>query len=274
VALVGLAMVSLGLPAQAVRLRYAPKVGTVSTYMVSTSARTQATSVSLPAPKHSQYTSVSAEQVKVLGVTPSGCKVQSSVGGSPAWQAISGQGTKKLAKPASTMVADYDTRGRLLRVVSTSARWREREAGGISADNTLYALGVIPFPAGEVNPGATWTDQIRIPLLLGAPLTDMNATVRLLAVAPYRGRPCAKLRVTYRGPYFVTAPGPNGEQASASGTTECTVTAYYDYVNCIWVDGSGKSVTAANMTIAREAGGPGVDLNVVTVTNFKMTLVK
>jgi hypothetical protein len=275
-AAVGLWMLFVVLPAQAVLLRYTPKVGTISSYTVTTAIRNETTSESLPAPLLLQYSGTTRIRVKVLAQTSGGRKVQSSAAGGTVKRVIKGVGATTLKRPDSSLAAIYDDQAYLTQVVSTSTG---RASGqSITADNTIYALGVIPFTAEEVKPGDTWTGEIQFPLLLEAPPSSFKATVRLLSVAPYKGRTCAKLRVTYNGDYAVDlSQTPQARarnaQGSSSGTVEGSVIAYYDYADSVWVDASGKVTTTGDATI-EAPGRQSMTVSERSVANFKMTLVK
>jgi hypothetical protein len=274
-------MLSVVLPAQAVLLRYTPKVGTITKHSISMSGRMEMTSEMLPQAMRMQLTATIGEREKVLGQTEGGYKVQTSTSGGTVKMTGDGlEGAQSQKAPASSIVAIYDDRSRVMRVVSMKGA--KDPSMGMGGDSDFSALGGIPLPEEDVKPGDTWADEIKMPMGEGMPEATINTTSRLLELATYKGRKCAKIRTTMNGPFSLDMsqiPQAQGAQGSADGTLEGTMTAYYDYEKCTWVDASGKVTMNMNMNVnasppGSEGGGMSMTMGMKMAMNIKMTLAK
>ena len=276
---VGLWMLSVVLPAQAVLLRYTPKVGAIAKHTISMSGRMEMTSEMLPQAMRMQLAVTMAEREKVLGQAEGGYKVQTSTSGGTIKMTGEGLGGARSQKaPAASIVAIYDDHSRVARVVSMTGA--KDVSMGMGGDSDFSALGGIPLPEEDVKPGDTWSDEIKMPMGQGMPEATINTTSRLLELATYKGRKCAKIRTTMNGPFSLDMsqmPQAQGAQGSADGTMEGTMTAYYDYEKSVWVDASGKVTMNMNMNVSApggEGGGMSMTMAMKMAMNVKMTMVK
>jgi hypothetical protein len=97
-------------------------------------------------------------------------------------------------------------RGKILSL-RTFLNQTEMESGPLPADldlsyltldlaNLEAILAHPPLPGGEVQINQSWSEKIRLPNFLGAAVTPVTLTSRLLEITKYQGRDCAKIRTS------------------------------------------------------------------------------
>ena len=278
----GLWLASLCLPAQAVVLRFKPKVNSIVKHKVTMSGRTEMTNEMLPEPMRMTMTMVMTSRQKILGQTKEGLKVQTTSSDGKMTMNMEemagmegmGGGKQTMKVPDSKMVTIMDDRGRVQRLVSSDVPG----AGGQMpfSNETLASLGgMTGLPEGDVKVNDTWSDQLNIPGSGQTPEINLSVNSRLLELLTYKGRQCAKIRTSFKGPMTMDL-SQMGEGASGSmeATMQGTFTQYYDYASSVWVGGDGQ--LTMNMTMAMPSA-EGMDAGPMTmkmVMNLKLQMIK
>lgn len=272
-AIVGVYLLSLALPAEAVVLRFKPKVNSIVTHKVTMSGQMEMSSEMLPEPMRLQMTMTMTERQKVLGETPEGLKIQTTTSDAKmTMKGLKAAGNSRESQqiPDSTIVMIMDDRGRVKEIVSTDIPGAQGQMP--FSNETLASLsGMTGFPEGEVKVNETWRDEVELPGAAGMPEVNVTVNSRLLELLTYEGRKCAKIRSAFKGPLSCDLSQLAGAPAGAAGTVEAmiqgTFTQYYDYENSVWVGGEGQMTMNMTMNLSSE----GRDMGAMT-TKMAMTM--
>ncbi len=281
---VGLWLMAVCLPAQAVVLRFKPEVNSIVKHKVTMSGRTEMTNDMMPQPMRMGMAMVMTSRQKILGKTDQGLKVQTTTSDGKMTMTFEGlegmgdaEGGKQSQKlPDSKMVAIMDERGRLQQIVSSDMPGASDMP--LSNDTLASLSGMTGFPEGDVKVNDTWTDEMKIPASEGTPEINLSVNSRLLELLTYEGRQCAKIRTSFKGPMSFDLSQMAGKAGSnASGTMEATLqgtfTQYYDYAHSVWVGGDGQMTMSMTMNVSAQGVDTG-PMNMKMAMNIKMQMVK
>jgi hypothetical protein len=211
---------------------------------------------------------------KALSATADSVRVETRITGGKFTMSLAGQ-VQEQPVPKGTVVADMDRRGRLVKVIETSFSGKS----GVQ-DFMMGGAGDLPnfstfgaFPEGDVKPGATWADEIKIPGKEGGPGVNLSLSSRLLDLTTLQDRKCVKIRTTFSGPLnFDSVPG-----AQAAGDIQATMQGdliwYYDYEDSVYVSGEGQLGLNMNMNVSAPEM-PGRPVSIKMLMNVKLSLVK
>lgn len=278
---VGVWLVSLCLPAQAVLLRFKPEVNSIVKHKVTMSGRMETTGAMLPEPMRVEMTMGMTSRQKVLGQTPEGLKIHTSTSGGKMTMNTQGlpgmEGSQNsMDVPESTTVTIMDERGRVKEIVSSDL---PPAASQMPLSNeSLASLGSMTgFPEGDVKVDDTWSDRLNIPSAEGMPELSLSVNSRLLELLTYQGRKCAKIRTAFEGPMNLDLAQMGGAAAGASGAMEATLqgvfTQYYDYVTSVWVGGEGRMSMNMKMAVSAQGVETG-PMAMKMVMNIRIQMIK
>jgi hypothetical protein len=264
-----LVLVLGGTSAQAIVLRYQPKVGTTTQ---SDFTMTGTMEMSAGTTSQTADTSVSGVSVeKVIAIVPEGRKVRSELRDARLNMNFQGMAAENKSQklPDMSFVSIIDERGRTKRILSSSLADTEMAVGG----DTLSELGGSAcLPDKDVKPGDTWSTTQKITASGMLPNMTISMNFRLLELTTYKGRPVAKIRSSFSGPVsFDLSKMPNGVTGSAAGTLKGEATTYYDYERGVDLAEEGEVTMAMAISIplpAEEQQEVG-NMNMKFVTKFK-----
>ncbi len=163
---------------------------------------------------------------------------------------------------------------------------------GTNMEDLLGGLGTLeavtahfPFPDKDLQPNETWTDTVRLPGFLGGASTTISLNSRLLAIAPYKGRDCVKIRTSFEIPLdidmrqFLGQALPPGAdvQMDMKGKITGRMEWQFDYKSGRLVYSEGPVVMSFNssfsLTSPQGQSMPG-ELNLVMKINTKTFLLE
>ncbi|MGD0111317.1 MAG: hypothetical protein ABSD48_05585 [Armatimonadota bacterium] len=279
---IGLALCAVfvaGLPARAVTLRYAPKVGDTVKHKVSLAGRTSSGAEDtgdnpLAEAMRMEVSGTIQYAEKALSETTDTVRIETQVTGGKFTWGIGGQ-SQNQQMPKGKVVADMDRRGRLVKTIETTFSGKSGAqdfmTGGAGGWSNFSSFAV--FPEGDVKAGDTWSDEIKIPAAQGVPEVNLTLSSRLLDLTTVDNRKCAKIRTTFKGPFNLdTIPGA-GDSSSMEATLQGDLVWYYDYENSVYVSGEGQ--VGMNMNI--NVSGPeiaGMPVSIKMLMNIKLSLIK
>jgi len=212
--------------AQAITLRYTPKVGTKVAYDYTVSS-TGETALGGTNGVPMQSTTHMTTTLTVLAKTPQGVRVEmarrngSLSTSAPGWKSPM---TRKLPDRAGTLV--LDERGQ------TQQAGQDPKAAAMS-DDLLKMTGFSVLPRKDVKPGDTWSDTLETTGRGAAPAMKMAFTSRLVGLTTRQGRRCAKISTTFKGTM-------TGAEGPGTGNVQGSAVQYYDYEKSLWVEAEAK----------------------------------
>lgn len=263
-----------GLPAHAVLLRYSPKVGETIKYRVSMAGRTESSVEGMPEPMRMELSGAIQYTSKALSETTDTVRIETRVTGGKFTAKAAGQSQGEDV-PKGKVVADMDRRGRMVKMI-------ESDLGGKSGAEDFMTGGAgswssfanfAAFPEGEVKVNDTWSDEMKIPSAEGGPEVNLTLASRLLAVAPYQGRNCAKIRTSFKGPLSFDLPAEAAEGSQMEATLQGDLVWYYDYEKSVYVSGEGTVGMDMKMAMAAPEM-PGMQMTTKMLMNIKLALAK
>jgi len=266
------------LPAQAVTLRYAPKVGDTVRHKVSMAGRTSSNAEDVGGPlaeaMHIEVSGTIQYAEKALSETTDTVRIETQVTSGKFTMSIAGQ-SQDQPVPKGKVVADMDRRGRLVKTIETNFGGKsgveDFMTGG--AGNLSNFSNFAAFPEGDVKAGGIWTDEIKVPASQGGPELNLSLSSRLLDLTTVENRKCAKIRTTFKGPLnFESVPGA-GDAGSMEATLQGDLIWYYDYENSVYLSGEGQVGMSMNMNMSGP-DMPGMPMSVKMLMNIKLSLVK
>lgn len=233
------------LPAQAIVLRYQPKVGVVYKHKATMAGRMESSAEGMGQSMRVEMTVSVDYSEKALSKTEEATRLETRLLGGTATVRM-GEDSQTTDVPTGRMVADVDRRGRLVNLVE--AEFGEdltQELMGMGAGTSSNWAQFAAFPEGDVKVDDSWTDTATIPAALGSPELTLTFTSRLLALTTFQDRKCAKLRTSFQGPVKFEVPQiglPAEEEAEAAmeATLQGDILWYYDYENSVYVYGEGS----------------------------------
>jgi len=278
---IGLALCAVfaaGLPAHAVTLRYAPKVGDTVKHKVSLAGRTSSGAEgmgdSLAEAMRMEVSGTVQYAERALSETTDTVRIETQVTGGKFTMSVAGQ-SQDQPVPKGKVVADMDRRGRLVKTIETNfggkSGVQDFMTGGAGDLSNFSSFAA--FPDGDVKAGDTWTDEIKIPARQGGPEVNLSLSSRLLDLTTVENRKCAKIRTTFKGPLsFDSVPGA-GDAGSMEATLQGDLIWYYDYENSVYVSGEGQVGMNMNMHLSGPEM-PGMPVSIKMLMNIKLSLVK
>jgi hypothetical protein len=234
--------VTVCLPAHAIVLRYAPKVGEVHRYEVTAAGAFEMTIEALGQTSRTESgAEVQCEQ-RALSQTGDVTRLQTDLLGGKSTTKCDDQ-TESGEAPSGKVVVEVDRRARVTRLVEMNLEGKDasQEVGPWAEFLSKWSQ-CCALPEGDVEVGDTWADTFTNSLPAGGPRIKVSIKSQLLDVTTFQGRQCAKIRTTFSGPVELEGEdmGPFGSVGPTTGKLEADLTWYYDYANSIFVGGEGS----------------------------------
>jgi hypothetical protein len=267
------AWLGVGLPAYAVVLRYAPKVGVVTKHKVTVSGRAETTAEDVGRTMRVEISGTVNYHEKALSETPDRVRIETAVTGGKLTMKMGGS-TQAQEVPTGRMVAEMDRRGRLVKIIESDLG--QGQAGqslmGPGSESWSNLTNFAAFPEGDVRVGDVWSDEISIPAAEGQPEIKLKLTSRLLALPEVGQRKCAKIRTNFSGPLAFAGSG-ESDAGAMQATLQGDVVWLYDYQNSVYVSGEGKLGMDMKMNMSAPEM-PGMDMSMKMLMNVKLALAK
>jgi hypothetical protein len=265
--------VTVCLPAHAIVLRYAPKVGEVHRYEVKAAGSFEMT---MGAEGQNSPTQTTAEvqcEQRALSQTGDVTRLQTDLLGGKTTTKCDDQ-TQSGEAPSGKVVVEVDRRGRVAKVVEMVLDGKEvSQEQGPWAEFLSKWSQCCALPEGDVEVGDTWADTFTNSLPAGGPRIKVSIKSQLLDVTTFQGRQCAKIRTTFSGPVELEGEdmGPFGSVGPTTGKLEGDLTWYYDYANSIFVGGEGSGGLEMSRFLEGILG-PGMPDHTAVSTKMLMTV--
>ena len=259
------------LPAHAIVLRYTPKKGQVAKH---NSTITGSTSMTMPgmeggAMKMTMSGSVLTVE-KVLSTTSGTATVETKITSGKMTMNMQGQ-KQTIDIPEGRVVAEMDDRGRMVKMIENDMDFGAGGMmGGAPLDFNDFAEFSAAFPEGDLKVKDTWAGTMKLPLEEGMEIT-LSANSRLLELATFQGRKCAKIRSAFKGPLSLDM-SPQGQQMHMTGSLTGEFVTYYDYVNSVYVSSEGTIAMTMKMSMDDPAEGT-VNMNMKMTMGLKTKLM-
>ncbi len=183
--------------------------------------------------------------------------------------------------PAARAVVDIDRRKRVVEVVETSFAGEpdlpELMAAGPKTWTNLFArFGV--FPEGDVEVGASWSEELSVPVAPGGPEVEIAVASRLLALTTFQSRKCAKIRTSFEVPVSLDlsdfgAAAQEAEGGRLEAAFQGDVLWYYDYENSVDVYQEASARMEADLSMSGP-GTPGGTITTEARLDLKLTLAE
>lgn len=267
--------------ANAVVLRYNLRPGDVARYRESVSTATQMT-LGTPAQGQQQemkqtitatyketVKSVSADRITLVRAREAG---KISVSNGP-------QGQQQQNLPPVQVIIVMTPLGMVISANEYPTNQKSPAAANLDIASEA-ALSHLPLPKRDVKPGDSWSSQIKLRSFTGSSTpSSVTITSRLLAVAPFRGRNCAKIRSSYSVPInspLSLAAGAGSSslgsgQAVAKGKLSGTIVWHFDYKTGQVISAEGPA--SGNVTSKLSFPGPASKSGQPTKVTIPMTMV-
>lgn len=285
--------------AEAVMLRYNLKKDDTARYREMSAAAFKVTSG-----MGGQLASFNGQQINngiyretVTEVTPEGViiLIRSLESGKTSVRMSGQENSTATDMPRTKTVIRMTPRGRILSArtgpAEPSAEGKP-EATGMSPELFGMDLGMLeavlshpPLPEGEVKPNDTWTEEVRLPGFMDSPTVTVTLNSRLLALAPYKGRDCAKIRTFFQIPLEMDlsqmmqqmpmAQGGSGDM-QVTGKLSGAIEWQFDYKRGQLVYGEGplEMVATTNFTVTQQTGTTSGSAKLALKSNQKVTLLE
>jgi len=268
---VGLAL-AVCLPAQAIVLTYAPRVGEVHKHKETVSGRTESTMEGADQPMRGEITGEREYSEKALSQTDRVTRVQTDLRGGKITLVVLGQ-SQSMDMPTGKLIADVDSRGQMLnsQFSGSSGTLGSMLPGGDTPGLSQYGT----FAAGDVDLNDEWTGKVTIPASQGMPATELTFKSTLLDLTTFQDRKCAKIRTTFTGPLKADLSDmpsmPAGIETTTEGAMSGDLVLYYDYENSVYVYGEG-TISMDMKTSMSGAGMPAASMTTKLLMNIKTSL--
>jgi hypothetical protein len=244
----------LGIPADAVVLRYAPKEGSVTKYQASVAGRMQASIPGLADTMQMEMTSTLRYDEKALAKTEKGMKIETALVSGEMVLDVNGQ-SQTVSMPTGRVVTEMDDRGRVLELVEVDLGGQDplSQLGGQGGENFPNWSQFGAFPEDDVSVGDSWTDTVKVPTPGGGPMLELSFTSRLEGIETKQDRQCAKIRTAFEGPMHLNLAELDVSEEGAEGSLEATLAGemlwYYDYENSVYAYGEGAVELSMQMSV-------------------------
>ena len=267
----------MALPAQAVLLRYNPKVGVATKHKFTMAGRTEVTAPGMPEAMQMEMEAVMHSVQKALSETADTVRVETRLLDSNVKMTMGGQ-THAQPVPEIKIVAKIDRRGRTVKVeeadMGDSAVSPQMMAGGPETWGNWSSFSA--FPEKDVKAGAKWSDELSMGSVPGMEGMTIKSTSEVLALTTFQGRKCAKMRTVFEAPLDFDLSEMAGTEAagmegSMEGLMNGTMLWYYDYENSVYAYAEGTIGMSMSMDMGEAMGGSS---STKMVMNMKMTLAK
>jgi len=267
----------LVLPAQAVLLRYHPKVGVATKHKFTTAGRTEIAAEAMPEPMRMEMEAVMHSLEKALSETSDTVKVETRLFDSSVKITMAGQ-TQTQALPEIRRVTQMDRRARTLKVEEADGE----ELGGAQQmmpggpETWGNWASFMPFPEKDVKAGDKWSDELSLASLTGMEGVTIKFTSEMIALTTFQARKCAKIRTVFEvplnpDPSQMAGPGEEAAESPTEGIMKGTMLWYYDYENSVYVYAEGATEMSTSMDMGEAIGGSTTSK---ALMNMKMTLVE
>ncbi len=263
------------MPAHAIVLTYAPRVGEVHKQKIMMSGAMETSSPMLGDAMRGQMSLDTDFTEKALSQTDTTTRMQTEIVGGKIAVSMAGQ-SQTMDMPTGRMVADMDRRNRVVKWVEvhmSSAPGKSMMGPGSENFTNWSQFGA--FPEGDVDVNDTWSGTMSIPASEGTPAIAMDYECKLLELAEFKGHKCAKIHTSFHGPFSMDLSQTQGMPAGAEGTMEATIqgdmTWHYDYENSVYVYGEGTVGMDMKMTMSG-AGMPATNMTTKMKMNLKTAL--
>jgi len=269
---VGLALAA-SMPAQAIVLRYAPRVGEVHKQKATMAGRMETAMEALDQTMRGEMTVDMDYSEKALSQTEGVTRMQTDLLGGKGTMSMAGQ-SQSMDMPTGKMVVDMDRLGHVVKLVEMDMPGAEQMMGP-GAENFTNWSQFGAFPEGDVNVNESWSGKVTIPASQGMPSIEMTFKSTLLDLATFQDRKCAKIRTSFNGPIemdMADAAGvPEGTEGTVHATMQGEMVWYYDYESSVYVYGEGT----AGMDMTMSMSAPEMPANNMTtkmLMNIKTAL--
>jgi len=262
----------MALPAQAVLLRYNPKVGVTTKHKFTMAGRTEVTAAAMPEPMRIEMEAVMHSVQKALSETPDTVKVETRLLDSSVKTNVAGQ-TQTQPIPEIRMVVQMDRRGRTVKLVEADmgdlAASAQMPGGGPETWGNWASFSA--FPEKDVAAGAKWSDEISMGAYPGMEGMVVTSRSELLALTTFQGRKCAKIRTVFEAPLNFDLSEIAGADGSMEGMLNGDMLWYYDYEKSVYAYAEGTMGMSMTMDMGEALGGTSTTK---VAMNMKMTLVQ
>jgi hypothetical protein len=256
-------------PAQAIVLRYQPKVGETAKHKLSISGGMLTSIPGMGQGMQIEMTGTLDYTEAALSETAETTRVETRLLGGPATTKMAGH-SETGQMPTGRIVADIDRRGHPVRVVV-------KEIGGrtMMPESAETWGKQFNFPEGNVEVNDSWSDTVKIPSAPQGPEVTLTLKSQLLDLTTYQNRKCAKIRTSFEGPISVDLSALGVPSQEAKGSMEATlqgdVISYYDYENSIEVYSEGTIAVVMGFSVEGPEAPPS-GLNIQVQMEVKTTL--
>lgn len=268
------------LPAEAVVLRYRPKVDSVQRHKATMAGRMETTIEGMGQTMRAEVSMDMEYSEKALSQTEKATRVETELLGGKILVTFNQQ-TQTMDMPTAKMVADMDSQGRVIELVESKVsddQMSQQLLMGSGAESFPNWSQFSAFPEGDVKEGDEWSDTISLPTTPGGPEMEMTFQSKLIALTTFQSRKCAKMRTSFSAPINLDlAELSEGEDEDVGGAMTATLQGdllwYYDYENSTYVYGEGTVGMDMKMAIDMP-NAPGGTATTKMVMNLKTTLVQ
>jgi hypothetical protein len=238
------ALLTTCLPAHAVVLRCAPKVGEVHRYEVTAAGSFEMTIPGAEGQTGGRQTTAEVQcEQKVLSQTGEVTRLQTDLLGGKGTTTMDGE-AEPVQVPTGRAVLELDRRARITKVVEVNLAGKDvSQRLGPWAEFLSNWSQFSAFPEGDAKVDDSWTATFTSRLPLGGERIEMSIKSQLLDLTSLQGRQCAKIRTTFSGPLKLEGSdmGPFGSVGPTTGNLQGDLTWYYDYENSVFVAGEGSA---------------------------------
>ena len=249
----------LGIPADAVVLRYAPEEGSVTKYQASMAGRMQASLPGVGDTMQMEMTTTLRYDETTLAKTEKGMKIETALVSGEMVVDVNGQ-SQAVSMPAWRVVTEMDDRGRVLELVEVDVGGQDplSQLPGQGRDSFPNWSQFGAFPEGDVSVGDSWTDTVKIPTPGGGPMLELTFTSRLEGLETKQDRKCAKIRTAFEGPMHLNLAELGVSEDGAEGSLDATLAGemlwHYDYENSVYAYGEGAIEFSMQMSVPMPEG--------------------
>ncbi len=259
-------------PAHAVTLRYAPRVGEVHKQRAVVTGTADTTAMGQTMNGTISMTMDYSE--KALSQNNATTRVQTDLLGGKGSVSMAGQ-NQSIDLPTGKVVAEMDRRNRVVKLISAEVPGAQ-DAMGPGAESFPNWSQFGAFPEGDVSINDKWSGTVSIPASAGMPSINMAYECTLLDLTEEQGRKCAKIRTAFSGPFQMDLGGVKGMPQGASGemnaAIEGSIIWLYDYENSVFVSGDGSVNMDMIMSMSGDPSMPAGDISTKIAMNVNTAL--
>jgi hypothetical protein len=231
------------LPAHAIMLRYAPKVGEVHKSKASMAGKVESSMAAMGQSARIEMTMEMDYAEKIVSQTDEVTRVETELLGGTVVTKMTQpmQQTQTMDMPTGRMVVDLDRRGQVVEMVEADMPGADMsQLGGQGAESFPNWSQYSAFPEEDIAEGHEWTATLEIPTAPDGPTMELELSSKLVALTTFQDRKCAKIRTQFSGPINMDASQTSGvEGGEMTGTLQGDLLWYYDYESSVYVYGEG-----------------------------------